>query len=50
MFSESDILRQVATRCDAEARVHHAQASALVKSAHELRERADALDLASDGE
>lgn len=48
--SDAEVLRRSATRADAEARILHAQAAALVKSAAELRDLADKLDLASDGE
>lgn len=50
MQTDADILRRTATRADAEARILHAQAAALVRSAVELRDLADKLDLASDGE
>ncbi len=50
MQTDADILRRTATRADAEARILHAQAAALVKSAAEMRDLADRLDLAEEGD
>jgi hypothetical protein len=49
LTSDADVLRRTATRADAEARILHAQAAALVKSAVEMRHLADSLELAEDG-
>lgn len=50
MLSDADVLRRTATRADAEARILHAQAASLVKSAAEMRDLADKLELAEDGD